>query len=196
MIRGKKTSLVAFEPSYGSVIQRWMSDRDYRFYFRNMPEVLSCDQYAMFPRIMNMNILMIIDPEGSIIGMASWDNIRFLARTCEVGFLIDKQAQAVGFTKDAWMAFADYLFNRLGFYKVSTKVALNQKRTWEICKWGGFRNEGILEREFYMDGQHHDEIRLILFQDEFNKRLEKYKKGEESWEKVENRAEDSQEVMN
>lgn len=182
MIKGKKTHLVAFESGHWPYIAKWMSNAEYRYYFRNIPQVMGQAQYASFPDVMGMNVLMIVESEkNEVIGMATWDNVRFLARTCDIGFIIDKDYQGKGYTKDAFMHFMNYLFSRLGFHKISAKVARKEFDTAGKSQWGGFTDSVILRDEFFMDGAWQDDILLSVLDHEFKQRFDKYIKGEESW---------------
>ena len=182
MIKGRKTHLVAFEQSHWPFIQKWMSETDYKYYFKNIPQVMTMGECASFPQIMNMNILMILESANNqIIGMATWDNIRILPRTCEIGFLIDKDFQGRGYTKDSFMHFMNYLFSRLGFHKISAKVAKKEFDTSGKAMWGGFTDKLILRDEFYMDGIWQDDVLLSVLEDEFKERFIKFTQGEDSW---------------
>lgn len=182
MIKGNKTHLVAFEQGHWPYIAKWMGDPAYRYYFRNIPQIMTQAQCANFADVMGMNVLMIVESQfNQIIGMATWDNVRMLARTCDIGFLIDKDFQGKGLTKDAFMYFMNYLFTRLGFHKVSAKVARKEYQTAGKSKWGGFADAVILRSEFYMDGEWQDDILLSVLDHEFRERFNKFKEGEATW---------------
>lgn len=187
MIKGNKTHLVAFEQGHWPFIYKWMSDPIYKYYFRNIPHVMTQTQCANFSEIMGMNILMILEShpnefgDCNVIGMATWDNVRMLARTCDIGFLIDKDFQGKGYTKDAFMHFMNYLFTRLGFHKVSAKVAEVEVKTSEKTKWGGFSDSVILRDEFFMDGKWQNDVLLSVLDYEFKERFNKFTEREASW---------------
>lgn len=179
MIIGEKIILVPFEKWNAGDIRKWMSDPYYKFYFKNMPEMLSAAQLEEFPRMMGMNVLMIYERghwEASgpghfqpiPIGLCSWDNVRLLARTCELGIIIDKEASGKHYGKEAIFKFLDYLFNRLGFHKVSAHTAVEAEGTNDRCDSAvGFKLESIVRDNFYMDGKWHDEKRWSILESEF-----------------------------
>lgn len=182
MIEGKKIVLVPFEKANATEIRAWMADPYYKFFFKNMPEMLNEDQLKEFPRIMGMNVLMIYDRgqwysanngvthfNPAALGMCSWDNVRYLARTCEMGIIIDKNFSGQHYGKESIFLFLDYLFNRMGFHKVSAHTADEAKETNEKCLDAvGFKLEGTIRDNFYLDGEWKDEKRWSLLQDEFN----------------------------
>lgn len=179
MIIGEKVVLVPFEDWNAGEIRRWMSDPYYRFYFKNMPEMLNAAQLRDFPKIMGMNVLMIYDRgqwEASFteqftptpIGLCSWDNVRFLAKSCELGIIIDKDASGKHYGREAIFLFLDYLFNRLGLHKVSAHTAAEANDTnTKAMEVVGFQFESIVRDNFYMDGKWHDEKRLSILDSEF-----------------------------
>ncbi len=182
MIESFKIRLIPYEPEYWPILEKWMSDPAYKFYFRNMPEILNKNQLMVFPQLMNMNVLFIQEKEmGNFVGMATWDNIRLLAKTCQIGFLIDKDFQGRSLTREAYMTFVHYLFSRLGFNKVIAIAARSEAPTIGKGLTAGFKEEAVLKDEFYMDGKFHDELRLCAFNKEFLKEYERYLKGGLSW---------------
>ncbi|MBP7209618.1 MAG: GNAT family N-acetyltransferase [Paludibacteraceae bacterium] len=178
MIVGKNTKLVAFEPEHWVYIHQWMSDDYYKFYFRNIPDNLTVAQMAEFPKILGMNVLMIANENNEIIGMATWDNVRLLARQCCIGFIIDKQFKGMGFAKDAFMNFIYYLTHRLGLHKLIAKVAKDEVETVNKTVYGGFKDQVVMREEFFMDGKWHDEIWLTVLDTEVAEVYNKYKNGE------------------
>lgn len=186
MIEGFKTVLVAYEPEYWSIIQKWMSDPVYKYYFRNIPEIPNKAQLMNWPQLMNMNVLMVVAKDvNQIVGMVTWDNIRLLARSCDFGMIIDKEFQSKGYSKDALMCFLDYLISRLGFHKVSAKIAKSEIATNEKLRKFGFKDELVLRDEFYMNGKWHDDIKYSAIDYEFKQMFKDYLNGDSIWaEKV------------
>lgn len=182
-IIGIKTRLVPFDTTnqaHAACLEKWTTNQNYKYYFKNIPEIFTFHQLSQFPLLLNMNVLM-IEAEGQIVGMATWDNVRVLPRSCEMGFLIDKDFQGKGYTKDAFMFFLNYLFSRLGFHKVSAKVAANEFNTVGKSVWGGFTHHAILKDEFYLDGKWQDDVLLSVLDHEFKERFNLYLNGEQSW---------------
>lgn len=181
MIFGKKVKLVAYEPGHWPYLSKWISDPAYKFYFRNIPMVMKVSELENFPQVMHMNVLVVLNEENNPIGIATWDNVRVLARSCDMGLLIDSDGQGKGYTKDAYMAFMNYLVNRLGFHKVIANCAFQEKATISKCEWGGMKPEGVMREHFYLDGKWHDEMRLSVLEHEFRERYNRYIQGEKSW---------------
>lgn len=181
MMQGEKTILVPFEKWNAADIRKWHADPYYKFYFRNIPECLNIAQLEDFPRLMGMNMLMIYDRgqwEASFtnnfqaipVGMVSWDNVRYLARTCEFGVIVDKDSTGKHYGKESMGLFLNHLFNRLGFHKVSCNTAseasdTNAKTVGAL----GFKFESIIRDNFFMDGKWHDEKRFSMLDTEFRK---------------------------
>lgn len=190
MIKGKRVILVPFDKSHWSDIQKWMYDDYYKFYFKNMPEMLNPEQLGDFQRIMGLNILMIYDRgqyEASLIhgfcalpvGLVSWDNVRLLARTCDFGIVIDKDKSGQHYGAEASILLINYLFNRLGFHKICVATAEEAELTAEkAMKRLGFQFEGSARHHFYVDGEWKNEKRFSLLKEEFHQACDEYMKGD------------------
>ncbi len=180
MITGKKTVLIPYEPGHWANMQKWLYDDYYKFYFKNMPEMMTPEQLTKFPTLMGMNVLMIYEKGQYLgsqtlnfvpqpIGFVSWDNLRYLARTCDFGIVVDKDFSGKHLATEAVMLFLDYLFNRLGFHKVTACTAAEAEDTNEkSMKFLGMQYEGTSREHFFLDGKWHDEKRFSLLKDEFD----------------------------
>jgi len=177
MIVGKKIKLVPFEPNHWAYICNWMSDPYYKYYFRNIPELLNVAQMQQYPQVMGMQVFMIVSDTNEVIGMATWDNVRILPRTCHIGFIIDKNFQGKGYTKEAFMEFCYYLTNRLGIHKLTAKIAECEEDTISKAMYGAFKDKNVIRDEYFMDGKWHNEIWISVLDHEFAKLYEIFKAG-------------------
>lgn len=202
MIEGEKVVLVPFEEENGADIERWMSDPYYKFYFKNMPEMLNRAQLKVFPGCMGMSVFMIYEkgqyfaaPQMGFrpipLGLVSWDNVRLVAKTCEIGFIIDKDWSAKHLGKESLFLFLNYLFGRLGFHKVTGVIAEQATDTEaKLAQNAGFKFEGIVRDNFYLDGTWHNEKRYSILETEWKERFKKYQEGEGLWAAEKAEAED------
>lgn len=179
----QKISMVAFEPDHWRFVYQWMTDPSYKKYFRNMPSVFTVAQMAAFPQMTGMNVLMFFDPElpQSCIGMATWDNVRIVQRSCEIGFLVDKNFQSSGYTRDAFLNFMKHLFHDLGFHKVTANVVDGDKVTTTRLDRAGFFKEGIMRDHALLDGKWVSEAKYSILDREFAEWYSKYERGEFTW---------------
>lgn len=192
MIIGDKTILVPFEQHNWADMQKWLYDDHYKYYFKNIPELMTPAQLANFPQLMGMNILMIYEKGQYLgskslnftpqaIGFVSWDNVRLLAKTCDFGIVVDKDFAGKGLSTCSVMMLLNYLFNRLGFHKViaSTAQAADETNEKVLAKLG-MQFEGINREHFFLDGKWHNEKRWSLLKDEFDLVYSNYmqKKGD------------------
>lgn len=202
MIESKRLILVPFEEFNWVDIQKWISDPYYKFYFKNIPDCFTRQQFMNFPNQAGINCFMIYEKghyQGAIdnnfvpepIGLASWDNVRILPKTCDIGFIIDKNNEAnKHYVKEGLYLLLDYLFNRLGFHKVGAITAVEAKDTSEkLCLTGGFKFEGVSRDHYFLEGKWHDENRYSILEHEF--RTDEFKElyrntltGESLWEKA------------
>ena len=61
----------------------------------------------------------------------------------------------------------DYAFTVLNLYKLSLIVDCENQRAIGVYKKLGFREEGLLRHEFFVDGEYRDVFRMAIFQPEY-----------------------------
>lgn len=181
-LEGGKLKLVAYEPEYWMALNRWVSDKAYKNYFRNMPIALTIDQMKNFSTIMNMNMLMVINKEtDSVAGFVTWDNIRMLQRSCEFGMLIDKDSQHSGACHEAFLLALKHLFFSLGFHKVTANALGGDEEVSARLMRAGFQLEGVMRDHVWMDGKWYHEERYSILENEFRIWMDNYEKGNFLW---------------
>lgn len=200
MLTGERVILIPFDKSNWVSINKWIYDPYYKYYFKNMPEMLTQSQMSDFNILMCMNIFMIYDKgmyEGlkflqgtpEPIGMISWDNIRLLAKTCDFGMLMDKDYSGNHYGYEAAVLVLKYLFHRLNFHKVTISTAEEEIDTCsKVLNKLGCKFEGMARDHFFIDGIWKNENRYSMLREEFDLLYNKYleKNGEKLWvEKVE-----------
>jgi RimJ/RimL family protein N-acetyltransferase len=190
MIQGEKIRLIAYEQDHWVYLNKWMSDPYYKYYFRNIPEIMTAQQMMNAPQLLGLNVLMVVaqvEGEDHIIGMCTWDNVRILARSCCVGFLQDKDYKGMGFMKEAFIEFIYYLTHRLGIHKVIAKVAECEAETASKAGYGGFTDKNLIRDEYFMDGKWQNEVWFSMLDKEFLPIYELFKKGELQWAHKDNK---------
>lgn len=84
-------------------------------------------------------------------------------RTAELRILIgDPQAQGRGYGTDACQTLLDFAFRRLNLHKVHVYVLASNPRAYRAFQKAGFREEGLLRGEFFVDGEYQDVYRMAM----------------------------------
>ena len=74
-----------------------------------------------------------------------------------------------GYAFEAWDLLVDYAFERLGLRKISSGAAIANGASVGTLKKLGFKEEGTLREQYYMDGTYCDVVIMGLFRHEHTK---------------------------
>lgn len=111
--------------------------------------------------------------DGKYIGGCGINKIDWKNSSAEVGIFIgDKNYWGKGYGTDTMKVLVRFIFDQMNIHKVKLKVkAFNERaiRSYGKC---GFKEEGVLRGEVFIDGQYHDEILMGILREEY---LEIYK---------------------
>lgn len=116
-------------------------------------------------------IFGIIDRQSeSYIGNVTLNHIDLDRGTADTGLMIGrKEFWGRGYALEVWSLVIDYAFQRLGLRKIIAGAVADNIASIKTLQKLGFRVEGTLRREFLLEGEYLDTVRLGLFQDEFQK---------------------------
>lgn len=111
------------------------------------------------------NVLgMIMLPDGTPVGATAFLHIDYEHRKAEMRKLIgDPAMRGQGLGKAAtrmWLAFG---FRTLGLHKIYINTLNTNLRNVRLNEALGFRLEGILHDEVYLDGRYHDVLRMAVW---------------------------------
>ena len=97
-------------------------------------------------------------------GLVELVEINHLHRRCEFQIAVHPGFQGRGYARRATRVAMDYAFSVLNIHKLYLHVDKDNKRAVQIYESCGFRPEGILKDEFFMNGRYRDAVRMCLFQ--------------------------------
>ena len=102
---------------------------------------------------------------GIGLNATNWEN-----RNAEVGIVIGKKEHwNKGYGTDAMMSILDFAFNQMNLHRVYLRVFeynLRGIKSYEKC---GFKKEGIIRDDRYVNGEYHDTIIMGILKGEFKK---------------------------
>jgi len=102
------------------------------------------------------------------IGNVTLNRINWIHRTADTGLLIGrKEFWGKGYAYEAWSLIVDYAFRRLALHKLIAGTIDGNEASLATLKKLGFKVEGRLRTEFWVDGEYRDATRLGLLKDEF-----------------------------
>ena len=115
--------------------------------------------------------------DANPIGLIQLTEIDYISGLATWGLIIgDKNQRGKGYSKEAAILLFKYAFNMLNLNKIIGYPILYNDATIKMHKSIGiFKEEGILNKHYYLNGEYHDILILSVFREDFmNKYFEKY----------------------
>ena len=92
----------------------------------------------------------------NLIGSIGFAALSWPAKSCEIGYWIDKDHEGKGIVTRACRALIDYVFNELKFNRVEIRCSTENKRSSSVPERLGFTLEGVLRQAELLNGRAHD----------------------------------------
>ncbi|MBP1317199.1 spermidine N1-acetyltransferase [Herbaspirillum huttiense F1] len=106
----------------------------------------------------------IVDADGDSSGLVELVEINTVHRSAEFQIIIAPASQGRGLAVQATRLALDYGFSVLNLHKIYLIVDRENEKAVHVYAKAGFRQEGVLKEEFFMNGQYRDVIRMGIFQ--------------------------------
>lgn len=105
--------------------------------------------------------------EQQLIGLVELIEIDYIHRRAEFQIIIAPQHQGKGFARTCIHKALDYSFTILNLHKVYLSVAVDNEKALHLYQQCGFREEGHLIGEFFIEGRYRDVKRMYILQEEY-----------------------------
>jgi len=173
---GERLYLRSLEDSdIGEEYLGWLNDPEVTRYletgkFPSTPEIIR-KYVEQFTNSSSDLLFGIIDRDTDLhIGNVTLNRINWIHRTADTGLLIGrKEFWGKGYAFEAWSLLIEYAFQRLGLRKIIAGAVADNKASIVALEKLGFRVEGTFRREYLIDGEYRDSVRLGLLREEFYK---------------------------
>ena len=109
----------------------------------------------------------IVDRAGESIGLVELVEIDHIHRRAEFQIIIAPEWQNRGYARLAAQLVMGYAFDVLNLYKLYLVVDMENAHARHLYARLGFTEEGVLRREFFVNGSYHDVTRMCIFQDDY-----------------------------
>jgi diamine N-acetyltransferase len=106
-------------------------------------------------------------PDGASVGLVELVEINYIHRRAEFQIIIAPEHQHRGYGTGAAMLAADYAFRVLNLNKLYLLVSTENARAIAVYKQCGFREEGRLVDEYFVEGHYQDVLRMYLLQRDY-----------------------------
>jgi len=116
-------------------------------------------------------IFAIVDREtDQHVGNVTLNRINWIHRTADTGLVIGKKEfWGKGYAFEAWSLLIEYAFQRLGLQKIVAGAVADNVASIVTLEKLGFKIEGKFRKEYFVEGEYRDGIRLGLLREEFYK---------------------------
>jgi len=175
MIEGEKVRIRAIEKADIDEIMKWVNDREVmdnliiRYPVSRYQEEKWMEK-ALEDSNPRNKVFAIETKDGVYLGGIGLHRIDWENSNAEVGIVIGKKEYwNKGYGSDSMMTLLKFAFNRMNLHRVYLKVYdfnVRGIKSYEKC---GFRREGVLRHDLYINGDYHDSIIMGVLKDEFKK---------------------------
>jgi len=144
---------------------RWLEDEHGKFFLLSSVTAKTLDVDHVLQS--GQNILGVITlADATPIGMMAFLDYDRRQEKAELRKLIGEQRyRGRGFARQATALWIHYGLHGLGLKKIYLNTLQTNIRNIRLNEALGFRVEGILRKEFYIDGEYHDMLRMALFRE-------------------------------
>lgn len=104
---------------------------------------------------------------GQRIGMSELVDIDYVHRRAEFGLIITPNYQGRGFARTVTLQTVDYAFRILNLNKLYLIVSMENDIAMHLYKSCGFKEEGELIDEYFVDGHYSNAMRMYQLQNDF-----------------------------
>ena len=178
-IEGETIDLVAGNSKWANLICKWMNDPKVRHYSRNMwPKTLEEVKKFFEPlpdsQTREFIVFTVYHKEAKRpIGSIGFNHINWVSRNANIFLTIgEPEYWGKGIAGEASKLMINYGFTELNLHKIFAGVFTPNTRSLRAAEKLGFKEEGVLKEEMYVDGQYHDIHKFALFKRDWKKNNE------------------------
>lgn len=175
-LKGDRIDLLAPGSQWANLIAKWHNDPEVRHYSRNMfPHSIEQIKKWHEPsarREMPEWVGFVIwhKQDKKAIGEVGFGRINWINRNANLyGLIGEPEYWGAGIIGEAAKLVINYGFTELNFHKIFAGVFSPNERSLRAAEKLGFKKEGVLKGEVYIDGKYVDHHKFALFKDEWLK---------------------------
>jgi len=106
--------------------------------------------------------------QQKLIGFIYLKNIDWISRVTWFGIMIgEKNYQGKGMAREAMQILFNYAFSRINLRKICLEVGAFNSRAIKLYETLGFKQEGRLDKQIFLNNEYHDLILMSIFNNEF-----------------------------
>lgn len=176
--KGRLVNLRPMEENDAEILQKWYMDKDFRRSYdaytsislesilKDIKESSSIDS----PSAEKVYFMVTSKKEHKPLGVGCIRNISRQNGNAEIVLGIgEKNKRLAGFGIDLMISLLDIVFYKLNFEKAYLKVLNNNLLGLKSALSFGFKEEGVLRKDKFMEGSYEDLIILGMLKEEYEK---------------------------
>ncbi len=171
MITGEKITLRPVEKTDITIFRQWRNDLEIKQNAILHPFPITAEmEESWYQKIANdtsnktIFFTIVENQSNKVIGFTQFLNINWVNRNAYFGIIIgDKSTQRKGYGKETTKLMIDYGFKILNFHKILLEVVSNNLAAIKLYEDIGFKQEGILKEDVFINNKYHDVLILSLF---------------------------------
>ncbi|MFX0076788.1 MAG: GNAT family N-acetyltransferase [Candidatus Hermodarchaeota archaeon] len=175
-IEGERIDLVAGNSKWAKLLCKWNNAPNVRHYARNMWPITLEDVKKWFDppedrHLRNFVVFTIYHKEDERpIGNVGFGRINWVSKNANIfGTIGEPEYWGRGLIGEASKLLIRYGFTELNFHKIYAGVFSPNGRSLRAAEKLGFKKEGVLREEHYVDGTYRDEHKFALFKQDWMK---------------------------
>lgn len=163
-LHGSRVDIRAFDPVLDlDLLEGWVQDAHGKYFLLSRPIARRLELNDVTDGRTNL-IGVITLKDAQPIGSVAFLDYDSTQRKAELRKLIgDPAFRGKGYAKEACELWLDYGLNALGLRKIYLNTLNTHLRNIRLNEELGFKIEGILRNEVFVDGQYHDVLRMGLW---------------------------------
>lgn len=170
-IKGDRVSLVVPEKTDIDAMYIGMNNPEIRKHLGVMMPLSyesEVEYYEKMTKPGGYKFMIMLNDGGKVIGNVSDNNHSDLDRKLEVGITIYfEEFLGKGYGTEAMQLYLKYVFDFLGYHKVTLMVKDFNERGYKSYLKSGFREIGRYKDDCYIGGRYYDRIAMEILEDEY-----------------------------
>jgi RimJ/RimL family protein N-acetyltransferase len=139
-------------------------------FFEEKPDLVRQMKYLERMTESQNDHLFCVMANGRLVGTVGLHECDYFNRNARIGTLIfNPDTRGRGYGTKAIRLVIEYAFKKLDLRKVYVNLLADNQRRQSYFQRLGFRQEGYLEKEYFLRGEYLDMIRFRLFKEEWKK---------------------------
>lgn len=172
VIQGQTLYLRPYRKEDLELTFRWMNDKEILGLTGEVKPWSKVELDGFYDRVVNEKdrawFSIVLKEEDRVIGETGLLRVFWPWRTTDLTMEInEKDVWNQGYGTEAMSLMLTWIFETLGFHRVSIGVVGFNERALHFYEKNGFRREGVLREGYLYDGTYHDFIMMSILEGEF-----------------------------